>query len=388
MYGRSTLADLINKAIEKELEQYINTEKLNILGQPLSATDQKHFEFDTKELEDFEFKFDLGLSPEFELEGVDHAVFDYHDVIISDKKVEENIMAVRKKLGTQESVEDEVQENDILKLEAVELENELIKEGGFSNTFSVNYSEMTEEAREIFKGKKKGDLAQFDILNLEKDRGESFVRKYFLNVNEDAAQEPQINNEFQAMILDITRLIPAELDQTFFDKYFGEGKISSEEEAREELRKRNKMFYERQADFLFYSDMREKLIEIHDLSFPEEFLKRWLVESKSLPKDKTVEDEFDNFIDSLKWNMIIEKISKKYEIKVDTQEIRQKIRLQVMSYLRGQPMGNFIEQYVETSMENPQQVNTIRNEILIDKIIMAVKEDVTLNKKRDKPRRF
>ena len=150
--------------------------------------------------------------------------------------IDDDLKDAQKRLGTQDSVDDAIQDNDIVKIQADELEGDRIKERGFANEFSVNFTNMTETAKALFLGKSKGDLVQFDIFDLEEGRDEDFVRKYFLDVNEDADEKPEINNTFQGVISDITRSVPAEMNQEFFDKYFGEGKVTSEEEVRKEMK--------------------------------------------------------------------------------------------------------------------------------------------------------
>ena len=66
MYGKSILADEINKLVSNELYNYIKDNGLNILGEPLpNEEEQKTIDFDKDE--NFEFKFDIALAPEFEL---------------------------------------------------------------------------------------------------------------------------------------------------------------------------------------------------------------------------------------------------------------------------------------------------------------------------------
>jgi trigger factor len=67
MYGKAVLAEEINKFVSENLYSYIRENNVNMLGEPLpNETEQKPIDFDTQE--DFEFVFDLGIAPEFEVE--------------------------------------------------------------------------------------------------------------------------------------------------------------------------------------------------------------------------------------------------------------------------------------------------------------------------------
>ena len=383
MYGKGTLVDIINKTVGEELDKYIRAEELDLLGNPIPSKDQENYDFDTRDLEDFEFKFDIGIAPEFEVSGLDGSTFDYNDAIIPDSMVDEDIENARKQLGEQGAVEDEIQAEDVIKIQADELleGGEGIKENGFANEFSVSFDLLTDEGKAAFTGKKTGDLVQFDIFNLEKDRDETFVRRYFLDVNEDAEENPEIGNMFQGLITEVTRLQLAELDQAFFDKYMGEGKVSSEEELRTEMKARTKMYYDRQADVLLFKDIREHLEAENKLTYPEEFLKRWIVASGNLPKGRTVDEEIDNLTEGLGWTLIRGKLVKRFNIEVEEAEIKQRLRTQLISMFGGQDLGAILDEYVDKMYQEEQQYHNAYTQVVTDKVFNSMKEVVTLNKK-------
>ena len=66
MYGKSALAEEVNKLLSEAVYKYIQDNKVNILGEPLPNEDkQKEIDFDT--MEEFEFLFDIALAPEFKI---------------------------------------------------------------------------------------------------------------------------------------------------------------------------------------------------------------------------------------------------------------------------------------------------------------------------------
>ena len=60
-YGKAVLVDEINKMLQDAIYNYIQEEKLNILGNPLPV-EQEEMDFDTPGT--YNFGFELGLSPE------------------------------------------------------------------------------------------------------------------------------------------------------------------------------------------------------------------------------------------------------------------------------------------------------------------------------------
>jgi trigger factor len=379
MYGREVLVDIINNIVGEELDGYLKKEKLDILGNPLPSKDQASFDFDPKNLEDFEFKYDLGLSPEFEVVGLEDTAFNRYNVLVPDSMVDDDLADAQKRLGEQKSVDDTIQEDDILRLQADELADGAVKEGGWANEFSVSYPELTDEAKAIFDGKQKGDVVEIDIFNLAKDKDEKFVRKYFLDVNEDADETPEIGNKFQATISDVTRLEPATLGQEFFDKYFGKGVVSSEEEAREKMNANIKLYYDRQADGLLYKEIKETLEEKNPLEFPKEFLKRWLTTSKRLPEGSTAEEEVGKLLKGLPWTLIRSKLSTRFDVTVTQEEIKQALRQQIISQVGGYDLGSIIDEYLETLMKNEEQTHAIFEQLLAEKLFVKLKETITTN---------
>ena len=201
-----------------------------------------------------------------------------------------------------------------------------------------------------------------------------------MDVNEDAEDNPEIGNMFQGLITEVTRVKPAEMNQAFFDKYIGEGKVSSQEELMEELKGRTKMYYDRQADSFLFRDIKEHLEGEHKLEFPEEFLKRWMVASGNLPKDKTADEEIGNLTEGLTWTLIRGKLAKRFDITVSEAEIKQRLRMQLVQMFGGQDFGAMLDDYVNKMYEEEQQYHNAYTQVLSDKLFHSMKEIVTLNK--------
>ena len=63
-YGKAVLIEEINNLLQDNIYKYITDEKLNILGNPMPI-EQPELDFDTAG--SYNFQFELGLSPEFEI---------------------------------------------------------------------------------------------------------------------------------------------------------------------------------------------------------------------------------------------------------------------------------------------------------------------------------
>jgi trigger factor len=65
MYGKSILVDEINHIVSHSISDYIKNNKLNIVGEPLPAEENNNVDWDSQK--EFEFLFNIGLVPDFNL---------------------------------------------------------------------------------------------------------------------------------------------------------------------------------------------------------------------------------------------------------------------------------------------------------------------------------
>ncbi len=379
MYGKAVLSEVVNREIQNALFQHIVDEKLNTLGHPLLAEDQELVEFDPKHLQTYSVTFDLGLAPEFELKGLDDGrVFDYFKVEVPQSMIEEELDNLRLRHGEREETTSSLQENDLVKVNARELEDGKPKKDGLEKEFSLLLSNIKEEARKALLEKSVGDRLKMNIFELEKEN-DSYVRKYYLGLEED--DEREINPEFELTIQSASHIVPAELNEAFFNQTFGEGEVSTEAEAREKIRSYIKDYHLPQAQALLFREIQEHLLEQNPLELPDAFLKRWLVASNEETTEESVEASYQNFAENLQWTIIREKIAKQNDLAVTQEEVLERFKGQVRSYMGNNPQfdENFITNMAERLASDSDQVQKVESEILSDKLADVLRETVQLN---------
>lgn len=381
MYGRGILADVINNLLQEELYNFLNNEDIKILGQPLPSDSQEAVDFDTRDLRDFAFKFDLGLAPEFEVQGIDASTtYRKLEVEISGAMIDDELKAARRRHGQRVSPKEDIQENDILRLSARELENGQPKEGGVENTFSLLASSVSDEdiRRELLSGKE-GDSLQLDIFRLEGDKDEKYVRRYYLGLDEEDPRE--LGREFEVTISEVSRIEPAELNQDFFDKYLGPGQAGNEEEAREKIREYLEKQYAAQSEALLYRDIQDALMEKNPLELPEAFLRRWMKATNEKVPDAVIEEEFPKFTKNLQWSLIRNKLVRQFDIRVEEEELLENLKRQVRNYFGGSTfpgMEDLVNGTAMRMMEDDKQRERAFDEVLADKLYAALIERVSV----------
>jgi trigger factor len=379
MYGKGILADIVNDVLQKSIVDYLTEEKIDFLGQPLPSEKQKEIDFESTE--DFEFIFDLGLAPEFELKGLEgDNTLPRFSVKVPKKMLNEELDLARRRHGTQILAEDEIQTKDIIHFKAWELEGDERKKNGWETDFTLMVDQIADEAlKKDVLTKKKGDVVRFNIFTLEKDRDESYVRKYFLNLDEN--EEKEIGNDFEGEISEVKRIEPAKLNKEFYQKNFGDLLIEDAESAKEAIKKDILKHYDRQSDAILYKEIQDLLMEQNPIELPVDFLKRWLKTQNAELTDETLEKEFEPFTLNLKWKMLKSRIAKDSGVKVEQEELTQEIKNRVISYLGPYQDEAMIEQMSQRLLQDQNQVEKLYEEILADKIFDVLKGKFKLTRK-------
>jgi len=376
-YGQGLLIDMVNKQIQEEMGKYLDDEKLNILGQPIPSEDQAQFTFSIKDLEDFEFKFDLGLAPEFELKNVtDKTSIPYYLINVTDEMAEEDLDKARRRMGKQENVDGDINEEDIIRVLVKELDGSDIKEGGLENDFSVVVKDLGDDYKKAVIGKGKGFELDLDIYAFEKDKDANHINKYLLGIEGDAPEG--MGSQFRGTITEINRIALADLDEEFFKNYFQNDDIKDKKAALEELKKNIASFYEKESDTLLNVQLQSELRKLNDLSLPDEFLKRWLVSSSEENTVEKVEEGYEGFAKNLKWTLIQNKLAKSYEIEVSEEDIDNVFRGQVAQYLGAYANDEFIASMLTRLKGDREQVNKAAEQVVGQKIFEKLKETVKL----------
>lgn len=386
MYGLSILSELITKKLQDKLFEYLKEEKIEILGQPIPPESQEPIRFQVGEDLDYSFQFDLGLQPEFELPDLSEPLH-YYDVEIAEESIDKELEVLQRRGGHHEHVKSDFEDGDMISFNAWELEDGEIKEDGLETEFQV----MVDMMKEDFKAKvlegQVGDTLDFNIFQVEEELSDDLVRLYLMNLEEED-EDREVSPEFRGEIVDASREVLAELDEEFLTMAFGE-EISTEEQARELIREDLKMSYDNRSNSILDQNVHDKLMEETAIDLPAEFLKKWLImrqndsENDQEPIsadeiDKRYEDEFK---DSLRWQLISDKLSEKYGVSVSKEEIIDELGHRIQRYLPGQQLTQEVyNKVLQTMASNEDQVQHAFNQVRTNKMFTAMRKDLVLDR--------
>ncbi|MBL7112138.1 MAG: trigger factor family protein, partial [Bacteroidales bacterium] len=164
LYGTPVLIEEINKIVSKSITKYLIDEKLNILGEPL-PNEEMNKEFDWEKQKEFEFAFDLGLSPELNLALTQKDKVPFYTIDVDNKMIESTKENYAQRLGTLEPA-GKIEGNDLLKGHFVQVdETETEMEDGITSEDSTMSLEVMkdEKIKKSFHGKIVGDSVIMDV---------------------------------------------------------------------------------------------------------------------------------------------------------------------------------------------------------------------------------
>jgi trigger factor len=382
MFGTSVLLEAINTTASKGLFDYIDEHKLNILGQPVLSEDTKIDEL--VKGQDYVFKFDVGLAPEFTLSVSENDVFTKYNVTITEAMIDDEVNRMRKRAGKLSEVE-VAGDNDMVYVSMNELdENGNPIEGGVSvdSTPVLTSSIKNEALKNEFVGSTIGKSFDVNVFDLF-DNDETEL-SHVLGINKLTLND--IGKNFHVIVKEIKRNEEAELNQEMFDSIYGPGAVSSESEFREKIKTEMKGYFDGQADHLFEHELIDTLVERQNITLPDAFLKRWLMDKHP---DKftaeNVDESYHNEANYLRNHLFEEKVLSENNMQVNEDDIH----AAALNYTRGmfgQYGGNsmsdeMLMSIIEPSMKKEDYRSRMINLAVSNKVREVLKQKIKLENK-------
>ncbi|MBD98483.1 MAG: trigger factor [Verrucomicrobia bacterium] len=380
MVGTNILAEEINKMLSDKLYQYINDEKLNILGNPMpKESDEAAIDWENQK--DFEFTYELGIAPEVKAELSEKDKVEKYSVKVTDKMIDEQILEIAKRYG--KMIDAEVSdEEDMLYGKFEELKGGKVAEDGLSNGTVLNIRTIDKSSNQKkFINQKVGDVIKIKPLGIAE---EQYVAAWLGVDKKEVSAYKGV--EFQFTIEKINRMSPAELNQEFFDKIYGKDSVKSKEEMSERLRNEMEASFNQNAEQLFEREVQDLLMKKAKLKLPDEFMKKWLMTANEKPLTKEqLEEEYDQYAEGIKWQLIENKIIRDNDIKVEREEIVNHTKGMIMQQLASMGQGDMEDsELTDTAnriLENQEEARRLYDQMYQTKMRALFKEKVKVKEK-------
>ena len=385
MYGEAVKADVVSKYIGEQLDKYIADNKLELLGQPL-PDHEKQEAINFKDDKDFTFYYELGIKPSIELELDAKTKVTRYAIQAEGETVDKYLQDILSRFGEQ-SNPDVVAENDMVMGTVTQLDedgNDM--KDGITKDVSISLEKIKlKTIKNKFIGKKKDTAVVFNMKKAFKDDVEVAT---LLAITREEAEV--LTSDFKMEIKEISRITPAEMNEELFAKVYENDNIKTEEELRARVQKDIEESFKAEGDRKFYSDVTKTLLKKTDLSLPDEFLKRWIIESNMREtEDKRITPEelnsqYESYRDTLRWQLIEEHLVKQNDLYVTQEEIRARVKEILGMQAFGGQDGNdeVLEQVTEQVMQNQEEIKRVSDQIIEQKMTNFFNEKIKVSEKK------
>ena len=378
LYGQQALVDSVNDIIAETLNNFIQENNLKVLGEPLPSVDTPHNEWnDGNELT---FKFDVALNPEVSFELSKEDEIQYYTITVTEAAKKDLKNTMLRQYGSLEEGE-KAGADDFIIVDFEQGENKV--EGTY-----VALRSISEAVKPLFIGVKAGDVLDVNVVEAFENETD---RASMLKVGKEelAAMEPV----WKMTVKNVKTFVNATICQETFDKIFGEGVVTSEEQFDAKIEERLRAEYAQEADFRFSKDAKNYLLEKADVKVAENFLKRWIYvinDGKFTMED--IEKEWDLFIVDYKWQMVRSYLMEKYNVQIEEADLLASAKgfaaYQFAMYGMNNVPDEQLEAFAKNILSQEEQGRRILDQVENEKTIAAVREVVTLKKKKISVEKF
>ena len=376
MYGNAVKMDAINRVVGQEMYKYVQENKIQMLGEPLPHEGNEAV--DIEQPAPYTFQFDLAVAPEINVKLSGHDKIDYLTIDVDDKLIDQQVRMYASRAGQYQKADD-YQDNDMLKGDLRELDKEdgiVLSEAVVMPTYIKD-----EDQKKLFEGSKLGDIITF---NPRKAYQSDAELASFLKV--DKADLGFHTGDFTYQITEISRFVPAEVNQELFDQVYGKDAVKDEKEFRERVAEEIKAQLQQNSDWKFLQDLRahcEK--KAGKLEWPDALLKRIMKQNNQDKGDDYVEKNYEGSIKELTWHLIKEQLVAAQEIKINDDEVktaaREAARAQFAQYGMSNVPDEYLYNYAQDMLKKEENVQGFVDRAIDQKLIEAYKKVVKLNEK-------
>ena len=379
-YRTSVIVEEVNKMLQDELYKHITAEKVRVLGSPMPI-DEKPIDWENDE--DFTFEYEVGLAPEFDVKITTKDKLNYYKIKADAKLVDGYCNDIAKRYGKMSNPESSV-EGDLIfcTIEQLDVDGNVMA-NGIKNDATVAMDYIADKKiKNQFIGVKTDDLITVNVMKAFTNHSDLGA---MLNVDHTAIHN-LTSEEFQFTVKNVNRLELAELNVELFDKVYGPGAIKDEKEFKAKVKSEAEAQFVGESDRMLKNDVVTYFVDKLKLAMPNEFLKRWLVQTSEQPITmEMLETEYDMYAKSLQWQLIENKILENHSIKVTQDDVLAHTKVLISAQMKqyGQPEGDDkqLTDIATNILKNEEERKKVYDQIFDERTLAVYKENFKLTEK-------
>ena len=371
-YETAVTADEVNKLLQENLNNYIQEEKIELLGNPLPVMNE---DINWK-ADNLNFEFELGLAPKFAVKVKGKKAVTHFKIEADKKMIDEQLGYLQKQYGKIES-QSTIEDGFELSVKAT------LEEAEIDNTTTVEW--------EQFKGKKNLDTLRSSQLNTAvsfKTKGlfkEDHILARVLGTTVDKLDEAP--KEINLTITEANKRTLADLDQELFDKLYEPGTVKTVTDLKAKIKEGIEKQFEQQTEQKLLNDVTENLINETKFDLPKDFLIRWLQNSgeKPLSEQEAVE-EFEKSEKGIRYQLIEGALIKENDLQIQFEELqafaKDMIQKQMAQYGQLNPSEKELDDIAARIFSNQEETKRLSDQLMSQKLLDFYKENAKLKVKK------
>ena len=361
----------INKQVSDALNNYINENKLRLVGQPVP---QPVEDFDHN-AEQLNVAFEVGYEPNV---TIDLAKYEapHYKVEASDKEINTSVENMQKRFAEQ-IPQDAIGDDSFVALSISQVVEEGAEGEHHHAPKSATVSAEQKEAFELVKSLKMDGsvkISKEELLNNEELAKQLGFSK--------AEAEHLHHDQVEVKVTDFYGLKNHELNQDLFDKVYGEGNIKSEEELKEKVKTELDEYFQQNADVHFVNKILEQITEKEDIQLPETFLVKWLLFSnENIKTEEQAKEILENEKNQIKFQIIEGKLMTDNNVNIDYADVlgqaEQMVRNQLAIYGIHHLGDEEVQKYAAEMLKDQEQLRQVSSEVSMTKLKDVILEKAT-----------
>jgi trigger factor len=370
-FGRDVLAEELNKLVNTNVDKYLKENKMRVVGDLLP----RHEDIELEPGRDFDFEFEVGYVPDFSVNLSPHQSFTRYNVFIEDELIDKSIEEMRFRFGNIEHPAipgpDDYLGGNFVQLD----EKGEVLPGGIFNFSYINLKKVpANQSKDKFLGLKEGDSVTFTLSEITDKEEEACA---ILEI--PAEKGISLSTPFRFTLKAINHIVPAEVNQEWWDKVYGKGKVNNIEDFRNTVKMELSRSYSPESERHMENEMMEYLVKNTPVILPEKFLKKWMAQKqKDAAKNEISDAEFESYTKAQKMSLIAEKIISANNLTVTKEEAHQFAHSLAHSYLGHSATEAQVEDAAHRLLASEKEVNRIYDRLYDMKLLELLKKNFTI----------
>ncbi len=381
MYGQNLFNDEIIKSASRQLEQYLNEQKIAIFGQPMILPNEKPLMLDMNAPADVDFNFEIGVKPEVHIPALEsgHQLTRYK-VEISEKLIDDEVERIQRRYGKAEDAEAITGRENILSAtyQPLDAAGEVVAESEKKED-TILIDKLPQKLQDELMNKKTGDKVMFTpATDFTAEELAVFMRDSLKADMSAAAQH------YELEVTKVGTLMPRELDIMLYGEVFPNDPIMDEATFRAKLKEELQREFDKISDNRVNDEIFEMLVHNTPIQLPVAFLKRWMKDGQEKQRTEAeVEKEFPGFDHSLRWTLISDKIIADNSLQVTHDEVFNDIKGRVLAYF-GMEAGEeapWMEGYMQKVAKDEKTLNETYRQLMFARLFQFLQTKFRVQEK-------